>query len=341
MGAVNDPPVANDDSYSTDEDTTLNVAAPGVLGNDSDPEGDTLTAIKVTDPSHGSLTLNSDGSFSYTPDADFSGSDSFTYKANDGSLDSNIATVTITVGAINGINLYLCSPADMVVTDPDGLTISKELNEIPGATYTEIDINADGDLDDVVNIPDRKIGDYLINVVPEPDASPTDTYTLEVSAAGVTIVLAENVQIADIPAEGYIVRSTETVIIQIIPATIDFDPDVLNLRSKGRYVTAYIELPMGYDISQIDISSIGLNSIVPALIMPSDVGDHDHDGIPDLMVKFDRSAVQGVVETGGTLEITVTGEIEGMQFEGIDTIRVIDLGPPLRGRLRPTAPFIL
>ena len=73
-------------SYSTNEDTTLTVPAPGVLPNYSDPDGDTLTAVKVTDPSHGSLTLNADGSFTYTPNPDYHGSDSFTYKANDGSL---------------------------------------------------------------------------------------------------------------------------------------------------------------------------------------------------------------------------------------------------------------
>jgi hypothetical protein len=97
IGALNDPPVANDDAYTTNENTMLDVPAPGVLSNDSDPDGDPITAIKVTDPSHGTVTLNSDGSFTYVPDTDFSGPDSFTYKANDGSLDSNTATVTITV----------------------------------------------------------------------------------------------------------------------------------------------------------------------------------------------------------------------------------------------------
>jgi VCBS repeat-containing protein len=101
VNAVNDPPVANDDSYSTDEDETLNVSAPGVLGNDSDVEDDPLSAIKVSDPSHGSVTLNSNGSFSYTPDAGYSGSDSFTYKANDGAADSNTATVNISVSSVN------------------------------------------------------------------------------------------------------------------------------------------------------------------------------------------------------------------------------------------------
>ncbi len=76
--------VAGDDSYSTDEDTVLTIAAPGVLGNDADVDSPTLTAAVVTGPAHGTLTLNANGSFVYTPTANFNGSDSFTYTASDG-----------------------------------------------------------------------------------------------------------------------------------------------------------------------------------------------------------------------------------------------------------------
>ena len=98
------PAVAEDDAYSTDEDRMLNVEVPGVLGNDTDVDGDTLMAVKVTDPAHGNLTLNADGSFSYSPATDWNGTDSFTYKANDGITDSNVATVTIVVNAVSGAN---------------------------------------------------------------------------------------------------------------------------------------------------------------------------------------------------------------------------------------------
>ena len=78
---------------------TLGVAAPGVLGNDSDADGDALTAVLASGPASGSLALNGDGSFSYTPNAGFAGTDSFTYRAFDGALYSNSATVSITVNA--------------------------------------------------------------------------------------------------------------------------------------------------------------------------------------------------------------------------------------------------
>ncbi|MFQ5729026.1 MAG: Ig-like domain-containing protein, partial [Waddliaceae bacterium] len=94
------------DSYSVPTNQPLIInAVNGVLANDIDPEGQTLTAILITTTTNGTLTLNPDGSFEYTPHAGFSGVDTFTYKANDGELDSNAATVTITVNF--NPNLYL------------------------------------------------------------------------------------------------------------------------------------------------------------------------------------------------------------------------------------------
>ncbi len=91
------PPVARADSGAVVSGGTLTVAAPGVLGNDTDTEGDGFTASLVGDVSHGALTLDADGGYTYTPAAGFSGVDSFSYHAYDGSAYSNTATVTITV----------------------------------------------------------------------------------------------------------------------------------------------------------------------------------------------------------------------------------------------------
>lgn len=101
VNPVPDAPVANGDSYEVDEDQSLNVAAPGVLDNDTDADGDALTAVLDAGPSSGDLTLNADGSFTYIPDGDFVGEDTFTYHANDATTDSEIATVSITVRAVN------------------------------------------------------------------------------------------------------------------------------------------------------------------------------------------------------------------------------------------------
>src|SRR5213079_900544 len=76
---INDAPVAaNDDSYTTPEDIQLTAAAPGVLANDSDVDGDVLSAVLVSGPSHGTLTLNTDGSLVYMPVLNFNGVENFT-----------------------------------------------------------------------------------------------------------------------------------------------------------------------------------------------------------------------------------------------------------------------
>ena len=98
---VNDAPVADDDAYSTAEGQALSVDAPGVLDGDTDADGDPLSAVEATDPAHGTLVLEANGSFTYTPSGSFSGQDTFTYQASDGLVDSNVATVTITVTDVN------------------------------------------------------------------------------------------------------------------------------------------------------------------------------------------------------------------------------------------------
>src|SRR5205814_1612539 len=99
---VNDAPVAvNDDSYTTPEDTQLTVIAPGVLANDSDVDVDPLSTVLVSNPSHGTLTLNGDGSFIYMPALNFNGVDTFTYKASDGQAASDPYTTPIRSTPVN------------------------------------------------------------------------------------------------------------------------------------------------------------------------------------------------------------------------------------------------
>ncbi|MCM2309833.1 MAG: tandem-95 repeat protein [Steroidobacteraceae bacterium] len=98
---VNDDPIANDDGYFGDEDTDLNVAAPGVLGNDSDVDGGPLEIVVSTAPSQGILALNADGSFTFTPPANFNGTESFEYTISDGQGGTATARVAISVRPVN------------------------------------------------------------------------------------------------------------------------------------------------------------------------------------------------------------------------------------------------
>lgn len=97
VNGINDPPAAAHDSYATVIDTPIVVPAPGLLGNDSDVDGDLLSAVLVTGPASGTLVLNANGSFTYTPAAGFVGVATFTYRASDGIVPSAVATVSIAV----------------------------------------------------------------------------------------------------------------------------------------------------------------------------------------------------------------------------------------------------
>jgi FtsP/CotA-like multicopper oxidase with cupredoxin domain len=136
--AVVDPAVAGD--YDVNQNNTLTVAAPGVLGNDSDPEDDALTAVLgITNVNDGTLDLNADGSFVYEPDLGFFGVDSFTYKASDGVLESAEVTATITVVAVAN---------NPPVADDQAVTTGQQNvggnSEDVGITLTGSDVDLDG-----------------------------------------------------------------------------------------------------------------------------------------------------------------------------------------------------
>ncbi len=111
---VNDAPAVSDDTYTLGNGATLDIPAPGVLSNDSDPEGDGLTAGLVSGPVQGVLNLSAAGGFSYTPTNHFSGAETFTYQASDGQTNSGPATVSIMVS--NSIQISLVSVSNEVVT---------------------------------------------------------------------------------------------------------------------------------------------------------------------------------------------------------------------------------
>ncbi len=228
--AVNDVPVAAGDAYTTAEDTVLTVPAPGVLGNDSDPDGDPLTAALVTGPSHGSLSLNANGSFSYTPAADFAGSDSFTYRASDGTLTSNVATVAITVTAVNDVpvaagdaytkaeDTVLTVPAPGVLgndSDPDGDPLTAAL--VTGPSHGSLSLNANGSF----------------SYTPAADFAGSDSFTYRASdgtlTSNVATVTITVTPVNDVPvaAGDAYTKAEDTVLTVPAPGVLgnDSDPD--------------------------------------------------------------------------------------------------------------------
>ena len=166
-GLENTPPVADDDRYSSPFETPLQVdASSGVLNNDSDADGDDLTAQLESSPENGSLALEVDGSFVYTPDLDFSGVDSFTYTANDGEDSSNLATVSINIEMPP--SELPTVPLDIVGDEPDVvfvIDVSGSTNSpFQGDLDEDNDVNGDGsppDPEDPPTILDAELAAFI------------------------------------------------------------------------------------------------------------------------------------------------------------------------------------
>ena len=180
VNPVNDAPAANDDGYNVTEGGTLVVPAfLGVGANDSDVDGDSLTFTVDTPPANGAVTLNPDGSFSYTPAPGYSGTDSFTYIASDGNGGTDSATVTINVTSTN----------DAPVATDDGFVVAEDgvLNiAAPGLLGNDSDPNGDGiGVDSVITPPANGIlawnPDGSFSYTPNPNFNGTDSFTYQIS----------------------------------------------------------------------------------------------------------------------------------------------------------------
>ncbi len=230
--AGNGAPVANNDNFNTDEDTPLSVPAPGVLGNDTDADGDSLSASLVTPTTHGTLTLHADGSFTYSPTNDFNGADSFTYVANDGNTDSAPATVTITVAPVNDppsvvnqtptVNEDGSLTGDVLsgASDPDGDALTAIL--ITQAGHGVAVVNADGSY----------------RYTPNADFNGTDCFTFAatdgVSTSGFATVCVTVAAVNDAPVAGndsYSTPKNTTLVVDaagVLGNDTDADDDALS-----------------------------------------------------------------------------------------------------------------
>ncbi|MGF1523392.1 MAG: Ig-like domain-containing protein, partial [Leptolyngbyaceae cyanobacterium] len=215
---VNEAPTAADDSFTIDEDATL---SDSVAANDVDPDGDALTFSVTSDVSNGELVFNADGSFDYTPAADFNGADSFTYEVTDGEFTAT-ATADITINPVNdapvaqddvaGTSENTATTIDVLANDSDvdgdALTVSAGT---AGNGTTEV--NADG----------------TVTYTPDAGFSGTDSFTYEVSDGALTDTATVTVNVSDVngaptAADDSFTIDEDTVLSDTVAAN-DTDPD--------------------------------------------------------------------------------------------------------------------
>jgi len=172
INPINDPPVANNDpdaindGFVTDEDTSLNIGQNLLLGNDTDADGDTLSITAFTQPANGTLVQNPNGSFTYTPDADFNGTDPFQYTITDGNGGFDTATVTLTVTPVN----------DAPVANDDSGTTDEDTSVNIDLTTNDTDIDGTINVASIVITSDPSNGSLVVNANGTVDYTPNTNY---------------------------------------------------------------------------------------------------------------------------------------------------------------------
>ncbi len=230
--AVNDTPTSTADAYSTAEDEVLTVdSLGGVLANDVDADDDILSVTVVDEPSHGTVTLGSDGSFQYTPDPDFHGEDSFTYVASDGQADTEVASVTIMVDAVN----------DAPTTAEDAYSVAEDdvltVDAVEGVLANDSDGDGDALAVSVIDEPSHGTvtlgSDGSFVYTPEPGFHGEDSFTYVTSdgqaESTVTMVAIAVDAVNDAPVsagDAYSVTEDGVLTIDTIGGVLANDSDV-------------------------------------------------------------------------------------------------------------------
>lgn len=191
VATANRAPSAQPETYSTAEDTPLTVAAPGLLGNDTDPDGDTLAVVLTTGPRHGTLVLDAGGGFRYTPATDWAGTDSFSYRASDGSRMSAPVTVTLTVAPVDDPPTLDPLPDLTIAEDSGPITLTLHGISAGGGERQDLDVFAGRSDAALLAQPtgffNTGTGEGTLVVRALPDANGTATVTLLVDDGTSTI----------------------------------------------------------------------------------------------------------------------------------------------------------
>lgn len=305
---LNGAPIAVDDAYVAVEDTLLIVAAPGVLANDSDPDGDSLTTAKRSFQSdNGTVTIKSDGSFTYTPNADFNGTDSFTYIAGDGqALDSATVTITVTpvkdapvatndsyYGIVAGVPFVVPAPGVLGVLANDKDADGDALTAIPVSPPAngQVALQADGGFTYTANagfsgtdtftykandtVHDSNIATVSLFVsggaMHIGDLDPANTNLVKTWNASAWVTVHDS-------NEGLVPNATVTVSVNVT----NFENEVLSCTTgqQGYRCAVGVDVPKKFQSVTFTVESVTVESVTGALpYKPAD--NHDPDGDSD------------------------------------------------------------
>jgi VCBS repeat-containing protein len=250
IAAVNDAPIASNDQYATDEDQPLVVdVAAGVLANDSDADGDPLLASLVDGPQHGLLELNADGSFSYTPEENFNGIDTFTYQVSDGGLVSELAVVEIAVAAVNDAPM---GTNDQYATNENEALIVAS----PGVLENDSDIDGDPLTAQLVDGPQNGTlelnPDGSFSYVPNENFNGIDTFTYQASDGSVEselVVVEISIAAVNSPPttgdDSYFTRVDQPLVVNapgVLGNDSDLDGDLLTVQIADGPTHGSVEL---------------------------------------------------------------------------------------------------
>ncbi|PYR69576.1 MAG: hypothetical protein DMF88_05630, partial [Acidobacteria bacterium] len=231
--AANTPPVATSDVFNLNEDSALTVPLPGVLANDTDADDNSLTAVLVQGPSHGALQLAADGHFTYAPAANFSGSDSFTYRANDGTAQSGVATVTLVVAPVNDAPVAANDVSTTVEDTAVSIAVLANDSDVDGDTLAVTGVGTPTHGTAIVN-------GSMVTYTPAPNYNGADSFAYTITdghggsataSVAVTITAANDAPVA--------VNDTTTttedtaVSIAVLANDTDVDGDTLTVTGVG------------------------------------------------------------------------------------------------------------
>lgn len=212
------------------------------------------------------------------------------------------------------------SPVDVEITGPDGKSISRQLTEIPGASYSEFE-DETGHQTATVIIPFPLPGEYMIKVVPKDESSRADTYTLQVTRNGTTTTLAQDQQIQDIPSQPFIVSVPLLVNIDIKPGGT---PNSINTKSKGKIPVAILsssnfDAPVRVDRHSITFGRTGDETSL-GFCNPNGE-DVNGDQLTDLICHFDTQLTD--FQKGDTEGVVKGQTLDGIFLRGTDSVRIV------------------